>query len=183
MIMVSLENAIASTGGFCCGRSYVVGHQRLSGLGYCFSASLPPLLASAASEALRIMSAEPSRFQRLQQNASIMHCGLIEACQGTHFRVQGIELSPIQHIVYGDPNLEKESENETYNILRESKLDVLVEELFDLHSIVVTRARYLVHEEAFRPEPSVKIMCNSEMTLDEVRNALDAIKQAIHKIT
>jgi serine palmitoyltransferase len=32
MIMVSLENAIATTGGFCCGRSFVVGHQRLSGL-------------------------------------------------------------------------------------------------------------------------------------------------------
>lgn len=31
MIMVSLENAIASTGGFCCGRAFVMGHQRLSG--------------------------------------------------------------------------------------------------------------------------------------------------------
>uniref|UniRef100_A0A914PV91 Uncharacterized protein n=1 Tax=Panagrolaimus davidi TaxID=227884 RepID=A0A914PV91_9BILA len=47
MIMASLENALATTGGFCAGRSFVVGHQRLSGLGYCFSASLPPLLATA----------------------------------------------------------------------------------------------------------------------------------------
>lgn len=31
MIMVSLENAVASCGGFCSGRSFVVGHQRLSG--------------------------------------------------------------------------------------------------------------------------------------------------------
>lgn len=31
MIMVSLEHAVASTGGFCCGRSFVMGHQRLSG--------------------------------------------------------------------------------------------------------------------------------------------------------
>ena len=31
MVMASLENAMASTGGFCVGRSYVVGHQRLSG--------------------------------------------------------------------------------------------------------------------------------------------------------
>ena len=31
MIMAYLENAVASTGGFCAGRSYVVGHQRLSG--------------------------------------------------------------------------------------------------------------------------------------------------------
>lgn len=31
MIMASLENAIASTGGFCVGRSFVVAHQRLLG--------------------------------------------------------------------------------------------------------------------------------------------------------
>jgi len=31
MVMASLENAMATTGGFCCGRSYVVAHQRLSG--------------------------------------------------------------------------------------------------------------------------------------------------------
>ena len=31
MIMASLENAIATTGGFCCGRTYLIEHQRLSG--------------------------------------------------------------------------------------------------------------------------------------------------------
>lgn len=50
MIMVSMENALSSTGGFCVGRSFVIDHHRLSGLGYCFSASLPPLLATAAGE-------------------------------------------------------------------------------------------------------------------------------------
>jgi len=51
----TLEYALASTGGFCCGRKYVVDHQRLSGLGYVFSASLPPLLARAAIEGLNIL--------------------------------------------------------------------------------------------------------------------------------
>ena len=44
----SLENAMAAYGGFCCGTTFIVDHQRLSGLGYCFSASLPPLQAAAA---------------------------------------------------------------------------------------------------------------------------------------
>lgn len=39
----TLENGIAAYGGFCCGTTFIVDHQRLSGLGYCFSASLPPL--------------------------------------------------------------------------------------------------------------------------------------------
>lgn len=36
-----------------------VSSQRLSGQGYCFSASLPPLLAAAAIEALNIMEENP----------------------------------------------------------------------------------------------------------------------------
>lgn len=83
LIMVSLENAIATTGGFCCGRSYVVGHQRLSGLGYCFSASLPPLLAVAAKEALKIIDEEPERVQGLAKISKQFHKGLTEALKGT----------------------------------------------------------------------------------------------------
>ncbi|KAK5982021.1 Serine palmitoyltransferase 1, partial [Trichostrongylus colubriformis] len=81
MVMASLENAMASTGGFCVGRSYVVGHQRVSGLGYCFSASLPPLLATAASEGLRIIEEEPERVARVQRCAMAMHSGLEAAFQ------------------------------------------------------------------------------------------------------
>ena len=33
-------NSLASIGGFCAGDREIVDHQRLSGLGYCFSASL-----------------------------------------------------------------------------------------------------------------------------------------------
>ena len=33
--------------------------QRLSGAGYCFSASLPPMLASAAIEGLNIIEEKP----------------------------------------------------------------------------------------------------------------------------
>ena len=47
-IAVSMGTSLASIGGFVVGTHFVIDHQRLSGLGYCFSASLPPLLASAA---------------------------------------------------------------------------------------------------------------------------------------
>jgi 7-keto-8-aminopelargonate synthetase-like enzyme len=49
--------SLGSVGGFCVGSSFVVQHQVLSGQGYCFSASLPPLLATAAIEALNIIEA------------------------------------------------------------------------------------------------------------------------------
>lgn len=41
-------HALASVGGFCSGNMEVTEHQRLAGMGYCFSAALPPYLATAA---------------------------------------------------------------------------------------------------------------------------------------
>ena len=43
-------NSLASIGGFCAGDREIVDHQRLSGLGYCFSASLPPYLATGEQQ-------------------------------------------------------------------------------------------------------------------------------------
>ena len=52
-------NALGSIGGFCAGDRDIVDHQRLSGLGYCFSASLPPYLATSAICALQQMQQQP----------------------------------------------------------------------------------------------------------------------------
>eukprot|EP00128_Syssomonas_multiformis_P007808 Colp12_sorted_trinity150504_noHs@12096 len=41
LIACTMSNSLGSIGGFCCGSKYVIDHQRLSGAGYCFSASLP----------------------------------------------------------------------------------------------------------------------------------------------
>ena len=69
---VSLEMAIASVGGFCAGKSYVIDHQRLSGLGYCFSASVPPMLASAAMESLSVMKSNTEIFEKVRENAKTL---------------------------------------------------------------------------------------------------------------
>jgi hypothetical protein len=49
--------ALGSVGGFCAGDREVVDHQRLSGLGYCFSASLPPFLATGTPRCLGVSCA------------------------------------------------------------------------------------------------------------------------------
>ncbi|KJH47906.1 hypothetical protein DICVIV_06034 [Dictyocaulus viviparus] len=169
MVMASLENALASTGGFCVGRSYVVSHQRLSGLGYCFSASLPPLLATAASEGLRIINEEPERVRRVQRFAVTIHRGLHAAFEGTNFFLQGVEISPMKHIMYDGEEAEK-------------KLDQLVDKLFDEDAIMITRARYLEHEEVFPIRPSARLMVQSEMTEDEIDRALISIANIVTKL-
>lgn len=64
LIAANLEYSPASNGGFCCGRTYVIDHQRLSGQGYVFSAALPPLLACGAIEALNIMEENPGNIEQ-----------------------------------------------------------------------------------------------------------------------
>lgn len=72
IICASLDTAIASVGGFCAGKKYIIDHQRLSGLGYCFSASAPPLNAVAAIEGLNIMEASADRVSNLQTNTALL---------------------------------------------------------------------------------------------------------------
>ena len=62
VLIGTMENSLASVGGFCAGPAWVVSHQRLSGSGYCFSASLPAYATTAAMAALDVIEAEPERF-------------------------------------------------------------------------------------------------------------------------
>ena len=63
LIVAELERSLGSIGGFCAGTTFVIDHQRLSGAGYCFSASLPPYLARVAETAIEVMKKEPNRLR------------------------------------------------------------------------------------------------------------------------
>ena len=66
-------------GGFCAGDREIVDHQRLSGLGYCFSASLPPFLATAAVGALDVLeSRADALLPALADNARLLRSKLAE---------------------------------------------------------------------------------------------------------
>ena len=64
-------------------------------IGYCFSAALPPLLATAAKHAIDIMDEEPSIFDTLHANCQTIH--------DAFSNIYGLELhadriSPIKHL-------------------------------------------------------------------------------------
>eukprot|EP01026_Neomeris_dumetosa_P046457 TRINITY_DN3955_c0_g1_i3.p1 TRINITY_DN3955_c0_g1~~TRINITY_DN3955_c0_g1_i3.p1 ORF type:complete len:428 (-),score=69.02 TRINITY_DN3955_c0_g1_i3:216-1499(-) len=60
----SMGHALGSVGGWCTGDREMIDHQRLSGDGYCFSASLPPFLATAALGALKVIES-PKGYEEL----------------------------------------------------------------------------------------------------------------------
>ena len=115
-----MEMSLGSVGGFCVGSSFVIQHQVLSGQGYCFSASLPPLLASSAIEALNIIESKNDGklssswrffFVCSEIEANIFWClelftELEKKCKLVHqklkalnnYTVAGIDISPIKHL-------------------------------------------------------------------------------------
>ncbi|XP_029474677.1 serine palmitoyltransferase 1 [Rhinatrema bivittatum] len=170
LISANMENALASIGGFCCGRSFVIDHQRLSGQGYCFSASLPPLLASAAIEALNIMEENSEIFQILKEKCNRIHKNL----QGiSGLRVVGESFSPAFHL-----QLEKSSGSRERDM---KLLQGIVDYCMD-RKIALTQARYLDKEEKYLPPPSIRVVVTVEQTDEELNTAASMIKQAAHFI-
>ncbi|XP_040272873.1 serine palmitoyltransferase 1 [Bufo bufo] len=166
LISANMENALASIGGFCCGRSFVIDHQRLSGQGYCFSASLPPLLASAAIEGLNIMEDSSEIFYTLKEKCQRIHKGL-QGVEG--LKVVGENFSPAFHL-----QLEK-------SIGCREKDTKLLQDIIDFcmnRKIALTQARYLEKEEKNLPPPSIRVIVTVEQTDEELDMAASVIKQA-----
>jgi serine palmitoyltransferase len=73
IVTISLENALGSIGGVTVGNEEVVDHQRLSGAGYCFSASSPPFTASAAISSLEQLGTKPQLHTSLRENIKLFY--------------------------------------------------------------------------------------------------------------
>lgn len=99
LISASLEGSVASVGGFCVGSHFIVEHQRLSGLGYCFSASQPPLLTQAAISALDVFEQEPKIFETLNEVAEKVDRKFREL---TRLNLRGHPISPVKHLYLKD---------------------------------------------------------------------------------
>lgn len=95
-----MEWAVASIGGFCVGSHFIVEHQRLSGLGYCFSASLPPMLCQAAISALNRLEKEPQMFEELREKSNLVHKVFSTFSK---LSLKGHELSPVKHLYLTTP--------------------------------------------------------------------------------
>ncbi|EFO16269.2 hypothetical protein LOAG_12237 [Loa loa] len=167
MIVGSLEHAFSSTGGFCAGRTFVIYHQRLCSLSYIFSASLPPLLAAAASKGLDIINNDPERLVRLRQNSKIVSVGLKEAFEGTQFTINGDPLSPLQHIYYEGNNTDE-------------KLNALVKKMRE-RGYLLARACYHP-EESFTPKSSIRLSIQSELSHDELTSFIEAMKEEAQQV-
>lgn len=165
---MSLDTALASVGGFCAGKRYIIDHQRLSGLGYCFSASVPPMMAAAAIEAINIIESAPDKVSRLQANTTLLR-ELLQKCKGVV--VCGDKLSPVIHLRLMAPNSNQASDNALLDTVANSCTE---------QGVAVVLAKFL-SDEMSTPPSSIRLTVCSELTEEEIRKAANIIIETLTK--
>ncbi|XP_011872914.1 PREDICTED: serine palmitoyltransferase 1 [Vollenhovia emeryi] len=168
MIMGSLECAVGSIGGFCVGTSFVIDHQRLSGLGYCFSASQPPLLAAAAITSLDIIENNSQIFESLRNNALSMDKALKEI---STLECTSSAESPLKHVYLKeqkDHTTEKELLSAISNKCIENNLAIIPPAYLEAERIV--------------PRPSLRLCISASLNNSDINFALNTLKKCTEEI-
>lgn len=76
MIIGSLAGPLSAAGGFCAASQEVVEHQRISSASYTYSAALPALLSTTASETIAMLQEQPEILAGLRDNIKAMRAQL-----------------------------------------------------------------------------------------------------------
>lgn len=76
MIIGSLSGPLSAAGGFCAASQEVVEHQRISSASYTYSAALPALLSTTASETISMLQEQPEILAGLRDNIKAMRAQL-----------------------------------------------------------------------------------------------------------
>ena len=72
MLIGALSGPICAGGGFCAGSAEIVEHQRISAASYTFSAALPAMLATTASEVLTIIQTNEALIPQLRDHTKAL---------------------------------------------------------------------------------------------------------------
>lgn len=175
-LTASLGNAFASIGGICAGPSIAIDHQRLSGSGYCFSASAPPMLSSAATAALAKLASDPRGIlDQLSSRIAALHASPLSSIQG--IIVRGEKDSPFVHLVLDAP--ESALVNETALYAQETFWDTVADAVLDSADLLVAPTKYNRSEEYFHPAPSLLVSVSAATPLDTLDTALSALASTI----
>jgi serine palmitoyltransferase len=188
MLIGSVATSLAAGGGFCAGSHVVVDHQRINGAAFVFSASMPGLLATSASEGIRILRSTPSLLSTLQENVRAVRAVLDKtecidvpshsASPLIHIHIHAAltpepALGPTQIAPPGPPPFDIASE------------DRLLQDIADecgAQGVLVVRAQRLRGQELVEARPSIRLAVSAALTRKECERAAQVIKAACIKV-
>lgn len=156
MIIATLEAATGSIGGFCAGSHMAIEHQRLSGSGYIFSASLPTFLVKAGIESIELLK-QNKPHHKLRILNQKFHDMLLDA----GYAVQSDPLSAFKvfNAKEEDETIRKEKEKKIYDYCKKNNVYLLLNEhglLANLNVVLLDDAKRYEKVEEVLKEALVK---------------------------
>jgi len=200
MIIGSLAGALCAGGGFCVGTEEVVEHQRLSASAYTFSAALPAMLATTASETIRMLQEQPEHITSLRENIRVMRGQLDPRSDWVY--CSSAPDNPIMLLMFKEEVVasrklgKEEQEWLMQDIVDEVSyaLKCLVRRLANIekcltNGILITRLKGMPpalgaapRDAGWQATPALKVCITSGLTKKDVEKAGVTIRHAITKI-
>jgi len=187
LICVNMEASLGTVGGFCVGSNEVIDHQRLHGLGYCFSASAPPYTCTAGLVNLSLIKKELSL--KVRSNAIFLRKAL-SFIPGVVIVGHENELnynSPVIFLRINHSTLTSISTTFTFDYgssditsdwrqKDETVLKAVAEELLE-HDIIVYYPHY-VPSEREQPWPSLRILVTAQHTQEQLKQLVNQLTKS-----
>ena len=170
IISLSLENSIGSIGGVCVGIEEVVDHQRLSGAGYCFSASAPPFLASAAIASLKRIRNNPALLESVRRNRDAIY----RALRASSFPLEVVsdDLSAMIFLELPEQGADMTAEEQV------QILDDIRDRCLRQGVAIVSTGDHVMGNLHSPPPPALRLTISAVHTEDEVKKAVQVVKDA-----
>ncbi|KAL8909318.1 MAG: hypothetical protein Q9207_000328 [Kuettlingeria erythrocarpa] len=183
MLVGSLAGPICSGGGFCAGSAEIVEHQRLSASAYTFSAALPAMLATTASEVLAMLESNPEMLTQVRENIKTMWAQLDPRSEWIHC-TSSVE-NPIMILVLKPEVVASRKLN---NSEQEQLLQEMVDEAL-ANSVMMTRLKSMprginvtAKEAGWELQPALKVCITSGLTRKETERTGTVIRHAVTKV-
>jgi len=169
IVMIGMDTTLASVGGVCIGTNEIVDHQRLSGPGYCFSASACPFLSAAATQSLLELEANPQLCAALADNSRALNAGASKI-KGLVIKGKASQTdSPIIHLAV-DPALGY-TKDECKSIIMS-----IAKRSMELGTGIVSCKFSLT--DITQLQPSVRLCATARLSAAEVKKALSDVATA-----
>ncbi|KAL2356036.1 pyridoxal phosphate-dependent transferase [Cryomyces antarcticus] len=183
MIIGSLAGPLCAGGGFCGGSEEVIEHQRISAASYTFSAALPAMLATTASETCRILQENPEIITQLRENTKTIRAQLDPRSDWVVCS-SSVE-NPIMLLVLKPEVIESKRLNvgDQEQILQDCVDECLA------NGVLVTRLKSMPpalgaapRDRGWQPQPALKVCVTTGLSKKEIEKAGVVIRHAITKV-
>lgn len=175
LLVGSMETAMGSIGGFCCGTRRMVQHQILNAIGYVFSASTPPYLCEAACVAIDALEDDECvrrRISTLRDNTHRLRalCRSQDSLFYRLFDVSGNnDDAPLMFASLRPGLVKDESVAEQMRVLE------YVEDCCFKADMAVCVARFAETDESAPKRPSLRLVVSANHNPDDYPKVLDTI--------